>query len=123
MKIREAIKTLEDGAWWDSLPQDMSDADMNPLQDALNMAIAALRAQQEAEENEPLTLDELKQHLSCRHPHEIEPLYVIFNPPIPIDYAPRWRGAYNLSQLVASSAKDYGKTWLAYRRKPEDEHS
>lgn len=50
MTTEEAIKTLEDGAWWDSLPQDMSDADMNPLQDALDTAIAALRAQQKEAE-------------------------------------------------------------------------
>lgn len=66
----------------------------------------------------PLTLDELKAHLSKRHPHEIEPLYVMFEPEIPIDYATRWRNAYNLSQLVTSRAEEYGKSWIAYRYKP-----
>lgn len=70
-------------------------------------------------ENAPLTIDELKDHLSKRHPHEIEPLYIVFDPPMPIDYAPRWRDAYNLSQLVACSAAEYGKQWVVYRRKPE----
>ena len=47
MTREEAIFTLENGAWWDSLNYDMSDADKNPLFDALDMAISALRAQQE----------------------------------------------------------------------------
>ena len=47
MTREEAIFTLENGAWWDSLNDDMSDADKNPLFDALDMAISALRAQQE----------------------------------------------------------------------------
>jgi len=66
----------------------------------------------------PMTLDEVKEHISIRHPHEIEPLYVTFDPPIPLDFAPRWRDAYSLSQLVASSAESYGKTWWAYRYAP-----
>lgn len=43
MTRKEAAHVLECGAWWDHLPDDMSDADMNPLQDALDVALAALR--------------------------------------------------------------------------------
>ena len=43
MAREEAIRTLENGGWWDSLDDDISDADMNPLQDALGLALAALR--------------------------------------------------------------------------------
>ena len=43
MTREEAIKVLENGSWWDSLDDDISDADMNPLQDALDLALAALR--------------------------------------------------------------------------------
>lgn len=53
MTIEEAIWTMENGAWWDSLNDDMSDADKNPLFDALDMAISALRAKREQESNEP----------------------------------------------------------------------
>lgn len=44
MTRKEAAHVLECGAWWDYLPDDMSDADMNPLQDALDVALDALRA-------------------------------------------------------------------------------
>lgn len=89
--------------------------------DVCEIAIAAIREQEERKNPKPLTLAELKTHLSKRHPHEIEPLYIVFNPPIPVDYAPRWRDAYNLSNLVACNAEDYGKTWLAYRDKPKED--
>lgn len=126
MTVKEAIVCLE------CMAIDMTGAmaglsERNPMTDvlrqrldAINAAKDALRAQQEAEKNEPLTLEELKNHLSVRHPHDIEPLYVVFNPPIPLDYAPRWLGAYNLSQLIASNADNYGKTLLAYRHKPKE---
>lgn len=52
-----------------------------------------------------------------------KPLYVDFKPTIPIDYASRWRDAYNLSRLIAGRGDEYGKTWIAYRSKPkEDDH-
>ncbi|MCM0708678.1 hypothetical protein NBH08_27900 [Faecalicatena sp. BF-R-105] len=43
MNSKEAIHVLECGGWWDYLSDDMSDADMNPLQDALDAAIVALK--------------------------------------------------------------------------------
>ena len=43
MTREEAIKILENGGWWDSLDDDISDADMDPLQDALDLALTALR--------------------------------------------------------------------------------
>lgn len=43
MTRKEAAHVLECGAWWDYLPDDMSDADINPLHDALDVALAALR--------------------------------------------------------------------------------
>lgn len=48
-----------------------------------------------------------------------KPLYVDFKPTIPIDYASRWRDAYNLSRLIAGRGDEYGKTWIAYRSKPK----
>lgn len=81
----------------------------------------AIKSASDIDNQKPLTLDELKAHLSKRHPHEIEPLYVMFEPEIPIDYATRWRNAYNLSQLVASHAEEYGKSWVAYRCAPKEE--
>lgn len=43
MTRKEATRILQNGLWWDYLPDDMSDADMNPLQDALDVALSALR--------------------------------------------------------------------------------
>ena len=53
MTREEAIRTLSFGAWWDNLNPEMSDADSEPLFEALGMAISALRAQQE-QESKPL---------------------------------------------------------------------
>lgn len=77
------------------------------------------RYKAERENPQPLTLDEVKEHITKGHPNDIKPLYVDFKPTIPIDYASRWRDAYNLSQLIAGSGEEYGKTWLAYRSKPK----
>lgn len=44
MTRKKAAHVLECGAWWDHLPDGMSDADMNPLQDALDVALDALRS-------------------------------------------------------------------------------
>lgn len=47
MTREEAIRILNFGAWWDNLNPEISDADSEPLFEALNMAISALRAQVE----------------------------------------------------------------------------
>lgn len=89
--------------------------------EAVDMAIAALRAQQEAEKNDPLTADELRE----------------------MEGKPIWRKDLVLQERMASCVvlghygthleyagwtdgthdmlRDYGKTWLAYRRPPEKE--
>ena len=75
------------------------------------------------ENPQPLTLEEVKEHITKGHPNDIKPLYVDFKPTIPIDYTSRWRDAYNLSRLIAGRGDEYGKTWIAYRSKPkEDDH-
>ena len=43
MTRKEAAHVLECGSWWGYLPDEMSDADMNQLQDALDVALTALR--------------------------------------------------------------------------------
>ena len=54
MTRKEAAHVLECGAWWDHLSDDMSDADMNPLQDALDVAFDALRCDWvDAEKQQP----------------------------------------------------------------------
>ena len=81
------------------------------------------RYKAERENPQPLTLEEVKEHITKGHPNDIKPLYVDFKPTIPIDYTSRWRDAYNLSRLIAGRGDEYGKTWIAYRSKPkEDDH-
>lgn len=46
MKAEEAIRILASGGWYDCLDQNMSDADAKPMEQAIEAAIAALRAQQ-----------------------------------------------------------------------------
>ena len=91
--------------------------------EAARMAISALRAQAERENPQPLTLEEVKEHITKGHPNDIKPLYVDFKPTIPIDYTSRWRDAYNLSRLIAGRGDEYGKTWIAYRSKPKEENT
>ena len=77
------------------------------------------RYKAEHENPQPLTLEEVKEHITKGHPNDIKPLYVDFKPTIPIDYTSRWRNAYNLSRLIAGRGDEYGKTWIAYRSKPK----
>lgn len=58
MEKKEAVWILENGAWWDSLPDDMSDADKTPLLAAIDIAIAALKM---PEKREPLTIEQLRE--------------------------------------------------------------
>ena len=86
------------------------------LREALDMAISALR-QQVQERNEPLTLDELRRM-------EGQPVYIVEN----TEY---WAIVNSFDQagvyLLSYGNPDdygyfglYGKTWLAYRQKPEE---
>lgn len=70
MTIEEAIYTLEDGLWWDFVDIPFDTNTHNEFHEALEMAITALRAQQEEERKEPLTLDELREM-------DGEPVYVV----------------------------------------------
>lgn len=84
------------------------------LREALDMAISALR-QKDAGKNAPLTLDELRKM-------DGEPVWVQ-SPGIP-EYG-RWAivegvGENSLFLHDDFTCHDYGKTWLAYRQKPEE---
>lgn len=60
MTREEAIEILEDGAWWGIVDILLCDSDAGKaLHDALDVAVSALRAQQEP--NAPLTLEELRE--------------------------------------------------------------
>ena len=53
MTREEAIRTLNFGTWRDNLNSEMSDADSESLFGALDMAISALKQQQD-QESKPL---------------------------------------------------------------------
>lgn len=71
----------------------------------------------------PMTHDELLEHLSAMHPYEIAPLYIEFHEEhdYDLDFASRWRDAYNLSTINAGQGEKYGKTWRCWRARPTDE--
>lgn len=96
------------------------------LKQACDLAITALRAQQE-QPNEPLTLEELREM-------DGEPVWVqdLLIPKCSVwHFAIKHDGEIRLFDTVAlgrgivgynaTTGENYGKTWLAYRRKPEQE--
>jgi len=130
MKIEEAIEVLENGEWFEAyctLPsKDVPDNE--EFCEALDMAVVALRAQQETGKNEPLTETELMQMVG--HPIWIMPTA---NAPDRLDWDPAWvimREDYvfvdsksHESRAYIRFVKDYGKTWIAYRNPPEGDDS
>ena len=85
---------------------------------ALDMAVKALEdvTDKDVGRNEPLTLDELRQM-------DGEPVWVQ-SPGVP-EYG-RWAIVEGVGENCLFlhddfTCHDYGKTWLAYRQKPEDE--
>lgn len=92
---------------------------------AVQMAISALRAQQQTEKNEPLTLEQLRRM-------DGEPVFVVAMPGSPKEkFYPEWcivsiigeRGAATIGGVEHTwyDFEDYGTEWLAYRHKPEEE--
>lgn len=118
MKVDEAIK------WFEAKLAIYGGFEFleNP-NEAAKMALAALRAQQEAAKNEPLTIEELRGMVG--QPVWIEPTK---DTPDSDDWDPAWvilREDYVFVYSKSSESrvhirflKDYGKTWLAYRRQP-----
>ena len=90
------------------------------LREALEMAISALRQQEHfcevTKKVEPLTLDELREM-------DGEPVWVQ-SPGVP-EYG-RWAIVEGVGENCLFlhddfTCHDYGKTWLAYRQKPEED--
>ena len=75
--------------------------------------LARYRKQQEAEKNEPLTLDELREMVG-------EPVWIMW---LDGRIVSKWWivGGYEWGFMdFPDDMSDYGKTWLAYRRKPKE---
>ena len=119
MTNEEAIKILEYPVkkWsmeWDEREDGLS------YYEALDLAISALRQQETVTDshqlNEPLTLDELREMGG-------EPVWVQ-SPGVP-EYG-RWAIVEGVGENCLFlhddfTCHDYGKTWLAYRQKPEED--
>ena len=111
MTREEAIKFAE-------YAQIMADGKPG-VQEFYKMAEYALRAQQEVEKNEPLTLDELREM-------DGEPVWVVNSDFKKSDgFSDEWALVSSQRRNAESTGtiyhfEDYGKTWLAYRRKPEE---
>lgn len=184
MTNEKAVEVLQNGGWWDELSPDMSDADEEPLHEALDAAIAALKrppnlctilgvwpeqvfnwrgytlkvrsdgvvgkkmvgdswpglegpmvcglinnadeimrkVQLDLVTCEPLTLTDLCGMIG-------EPIWVV-----PAGDDPDWIAQWNIckedylmvysvtseSRVHLLKMENYGKTWLAYRRKPKE---
>ncbi len=120
MNIEEAIKILESGSEMTDYPHTSE-----MLDEACDMAVAALRAQAEAEQNVPLTLDELREM-------DGEPVWIVFNPDAYGDSLAMWalvsvdeeNGEIFLMNSIGGSSA-YEEVWAdvkaVYRRKPECE--
>lgn len=127
MTIEEAIDILAAGDWWNYLDAfcAIKEKARKELCDALDTAIAALRAQQEAEKNDPLTLDELREM-------QWEPVFVTHSKHGKGWCIIDWHGVNKTwayfsktgtaegMTAVPITAATYGETWLAYRHKPKE---
>ncbi len=122
MSIEEAIRRIHevlssDYHYDETIGYQLTSDDF----DWLNMAIAALRAQQEVEKNEPLTLEELQEM-------DGEPVWL---EEVGHDGYGEWDICYGVTGLGGEdplvwfssdflSVKNYGVTWIAYRRKMKE---
>lgn len=108
---------------------DSSDTEEYKLAQAINSILpdyCALRAQQEAEKNEPLTLDELREMdgkpvwiMSAKEDGKIPARYMLASD----YYADRDLYLYQPDSGLTQGyqGRSYRKTWLAYRHKPKEE--
>ena len=111
--------------------EPMNRATVGKLKEACRMAISILRARTDPPPNDPLTLEELREMglfewlwVEVIHPtksqllREVESAYYqVFE-----DYTDGDAICCGWPGLIHDFAyEDYGKNWLAYRRKPEEE--
>lgn len=118
MTTEEAIQIIQRGAAEADArrPKDAKGYVFGAIADACKMALDALRAQQERENPEPLTLEQLRDMPG-------EPVYIV----LLYENNSWWiviRGV-NGRKLTADyggwfDLKDYGETWIAYRQKPKE---
>lgn len=122
MKIEEAIKVLEKQFDKSCGNYRYQNAEKIDFEDAIWMAIEALKEKKEAEKNEPLTLEEMDKIGTG-------PIYVV--PKDPQLVKKGWKDwcvwdSNEKKAFVPGIAyktwdiEDYGKEWIAYLREPEE---
>jgi len=112
--------------WLDITPEPMRTyPEICTFSEAIDLAISALRAQAEAEKGEPLTVEELRKMDGDKvyihyigpcdgfYEDETAPYYGKYE-----QYVQEYNGMLRACDLPL---KYYRVTWLAYRRKPEEE--
>ncbi len=125
MTIEKAIEILDPETRREAMKGIAWDKKIDTDQEACRLAIAALRAQQEAEKNEPLTLEELREM-------DGEPVFITHSRHGKSWCIIDWHGVnkswFYFSKTgtaegmtaVPVAAATYGGYWLAYRHKPEE---
>lgn len=96
------------------MPQcsDALKAELAEQMEFAETALSTLRDRIARQNPRPLTLDQL------REMEWYEPVYVKFKHAIPSKVV---SNLYDCLCYIGASESNYGKTWLAYRRKPEGE--
>lgn len=122
MTVEEAI------AYWEEFQREIdllyplcnerSKATLGEQREPVALALSALRAQQQTEANEPLTLDELRKM-------EGEPVWVVLGECgclkiVDIIYMAGNKEIILFNDKSSYMLAYYGKTWLAYRHKPKE---
>lgn len=113
----------EEAIWY--LTPIAESASLERYKEALSMAVAALREQEERENPKPLTLDELRKmdgepvfivdlvHKSEPNVSDLWGGWIVFTKHNQNGFIPRGGGFF--------SNYGYGKSWLAYRNKPKED--
>jgi len=124
MTTEEAIKILDPETRQETLKAIPVFKRIDTDQEACRFAVAALRAQLEAEKNEPLTPEEL--HRMCGGPVVISRKWWgqcrwQFLEKIKDGVVHCW--PWNMDYADEYQISEYGKTWRAYRRKPKKDET
>lgn len=120
MSIEEIIKSLDSHAnMFENMRRHQAPSDGVFFADILREAIALLHTHPEAQPDEPLTMEELREMVD-------QPVWVKA-PGVSNDISGRWVivEGVNLDERTIYtrgdfSCHDYGAVWLAYRRPPKE---
>lgn len=127
MTAEEAIRILAPETTFEALTEieyyggfNGERAQISAVNEACRLAVAALRVQQEMENPKPLTLKQLRQMngepVWCVSLKNEKSEYAILRI---VEMSRTWYIAVSGASAGYGDKDTYGKTWLAYRHKPE----